>query len=91
LIDQGRRATAHRQVPHPHRPASVRGRHRTTARTADHVVAGLHGQLELAVVLVDRDQPEPVEPEDHRPEIARPSNICAHLGPPSEVSKHHEE
>ena len=43
------------------------------------------------VVLVDRDQPEPVEPEDHRPEIARASSIPAHLGPPSEVSMHHEE
>ncbi|MDD7941876.1 hypothetical protein PHK61_26015 [Actinomycetospora lutea] len=64
---------------------------RAAARTADHVVRGLHGQFELAVMLVDGNQPETVEPEDHRPEIARASSIRAHLGPPSEVSKHHEE
>jgi hypothetical protein len=79
--NQRRRATAYRQITHPHRPASVRGCDRTAAGTADHVVAGLHGQLELAVVLVNRDQPEPVETEDHRPEIPRARSICAHLGP----------
>ena len=42
-------------------------------------------------MLVDRDQPEPVETEDYRPQIPRASSIHAHLGPPSEVSKHHEE
>jgi hypothetical protein len=66
-------------------------RDRAAARTADHVVRGLHGQLELAVMLVDRDQPETVDPEDQGPEIARASSIRAHRGPPSEVSKHHEE
>ena len=42
-------------------------------------------------MLVDRDQSEVLESEDHRPEIPRTSTIRAHLGPPSEVSKHHEE
>ena len=65
-------------------------RHRPTAGTTDHVVGGLHGQLQLAVVFVDRDQPEPLEPEDHRPQVPRASSIHAPLGPPSEVSKHHE-
>ena len=65
--------------------------HRTAAGTADQVVGGLHGQLELAVVLVDRDQPEPLETQDHRPQVPRASSIHAHLGPPSEVSRHHEE
>jgi hypothetical protein len=64
---------------------------RAAAGTADHVVRGLHGQLELAVVLVDGNQPEPVETQDYRPQVPRASSIRAHLGPPSEVSKHHEE
>jgi hypothetical protein len=50
----------------------------------------LHGEFELAVVLIDRDQAKPLETEDHRPQIARASSIRAHLGSPSEVSKHHE-
>jgi hypothetical protein len=89
--DQRRRATAHRQIADPHRPSSVRGRDRAATGTPDHVVRSLHGQLELTVMLIDRDQAKPLETEDHRPQIARASSIRAHLGPPSEVSKHHEE
>src|SRR3954463_16171900 len=60
------------QVAHPHRASSVRRGDRAAARTADQVVRGLHGELELAVMLVDGDQPELLEPEDHRPRSRAP-------------------
>jgi len=69
----------------------VRGGDRPATRAAHEIGARLHGQLELAVVFVDRDQLEALEPEHHRPEIARTSSLRPHLGPPSEVSRHHEE
>ena len=62
------------------------GRDRTAAGTADHVAGGLHGQLEH-----DGEQREVFENEDHRREIPHARTIHAHLRPPSEVSKHHEE
>ena len=89
--DQHRRPAADGQVPHPHRTPPVGGRDRPATRAADQVCGGLHRELELAVVLVDRDQREVLETEDHRPQIPHASSVHAHLGPPSEVSKHHEE
>ena len=79
------------QVAYPHRATPMSPSDGPAAGRADHVVRGLHGQLELAVVLLDRDLPEPLETEDHRPQVPRASSIRAHLWPPSEVSRHHEE
>lgn len=44
-------------------------------------------------MFVDREQPEPLEPEDDHPEIPRVGIIHTHVGqgPLSEVSKHYEE
>ncbi len=89
--DQRRRPAAGRQVAHAHSAPSVRRGDRTAAGAASHVVRRFQGQLELAIMLIDGNQPETVETEDHRPQVPRASSIRAHLGPPSDVSKHHEE